>query len=146
VACIVSACDLRIGTDNCVVGYPEVRLGIPLMWGGLPLCANLIGPSRAKRMVMLDNHEKAQTLLDWGFLDEVVAEDCLDNRSMELAEEYAACPPVPLQMIKRSINALSMSTDSAIMHMETNQTILSAMSEDRDEVDKLFFKIGNKAK
>ena len=43
-----------------------------LSWSALPLCVHLIGPARAKRMVMLGQQEDARTLLDWGFLDEVV--------------------------------------------------------------------------
>ena len=46
-ACIPTACDFRIGSDDCAVGYPEVNLGINLMWRSLPLCVRLIGPARA---------------------------------------------------------------------------------------------------
>ena len=31
-ACIPTACDFRIGSDDCFCGYPEVNLGINLMW------------------------------------------------------------------------------------------------------------------
>ena len=71
-ACIATARDFRIGADDCRVSYPEVPLGMNLSWSALPLCVHLIGPARAKRMVMLGQQEDARTLLDWGFLDEVV--------------------------------------------------------------------------
>lgn len=45
-ACIPTACDFRIGSDDCFVGYPEVNLGMNLMWRSLPLCVRLIGPAR----------------------------------------------------------------------------------------------------
>ncbi len=97
-ACIVSALDLRIGTEDCFCAYPESGLGIPLSWVSLPLCVHLIGPARAKRFVILAQREKAQTLLDWGFLDEVVPGDRLLDRAMEMAAQYAAMPPVAAQM------------------------------------------------
>lgn len=132
-ACIASACDFRIGADSCAVGYPEVNLGINLMWGGLPLCVHLVGASRAKRMVMLGKHENADTLLRWGYLDEVAAEADLYEHAMNMAAAYAAQPPIATQMIKKSINAIRSHLDAAIMHMETDQNLLALMTEDRAE-------------
>ncbi|MBD3648699.1 MAG: enoyl-CoA hydratase/isomerase family protein [Pseudomonadales bacterium] len=138
-ACIATACDFRIGSDDCFCGYPEVNLGINLMWRSLPLCVRLIGPARAKRMIMLGKHEDAQTLLAWGFLDEVVPRDGLDDAALAMAKDYAGQPPIAVQMIKQSINAVSSAMDDAIMHMDTDQNILTAMTEDRNEGIKAFF-------
>ena len=138
-ACIASACDFRIGTDDCRIGYPEVNLAINLMWGGLPLCVHLIGAARAKRMIMLGNHETAATLLDWGYLDETVSSDRLIGRAREMAAEYASRPPIALQMIKQSINAIRSKLDAEIMHMEADQNLLSLNTEDRVEGMRAFF-------
>ena len=138
-ACIATACDFRVGTDDCFCGYPEVNLGINLMWQSLPLCVRLIGPARAKRMIMLGQKETAATLLDWGFLDEVVPREELDRAALALAEKYARQPPIATQMIKQSINAVSAAMDDAIMHMDTDQNILTTMTEDRNEGIKAFF-------
>lgn len=138
-ACIPTACDFRIGAEDCYCGFPEVNLGINLMWLSLPLCVRLIGPARAKRMIMLGDKENAQTLLHWGFLDEVVAAADLETRAMEMALRYAAQPPVATQMIKQSINAVSNALDQAIMHMDTDQNILTTLTEDRAEGIEAFF-------
>ena len=129
-ACIVSALDFRIGADNCYVSYPEINLGMSLAWYGLPLCVHLVGPSRAKRLVILGNRESADTLLEWGFLDEVVPEEALLERAMELAHEYASQPPIAAQMIKRSVNAISSALDQSIMHMDIDQLLLTHSTED----------------
>jgi len=129
-ACIASACDFRIGAENCLIGYPEVSLAMNLSWMALPLCVHLIGPARAKRMVILGNKEKADTLLNWGFLDEVVPEDQLLAKSMEMAAAYAAQPPIAAQMVKRSVNAISSALDQAIMHMDTDQYLYATSGED----------------
>ena len=138
-ACIPTACDFRIGADDCFMGYPEVNLGMNLMWVALPLVVHLIGPARAKRIVMLGKHETAETLLAWGYLDEVVPRAQLMERAMALAEEYAGQPPVAVQMIKQSINMISSALDSAIMHMDTDQNLLSGNTEDRREGIRAFF-------
>lgn len=132
-ACIATACDFRIGSDDCFCGYPEVNLGMNLMWQALPLCVHLIGPARAKRMIMLGANENAATLENWGFLDEVVAREDLDQAVEKMAKAYAAQPPVAVQMIKQSINAVSSALDRAIMHMDTDQNLLTATTEDLRE-------------
>lgn len=132
-ACIASAMDFRIGAEGCSVAYPEVNIAIPLSWVGLPLCVHLVGPSRAKRFVILGRQENADTLLRWGFLDEVVAPDRLMEKACEMAEEYAAQAPIAAQMIKRSINAITSSLDEAIMHMDTDQVLLAQCTRDFEE-------------
>ena len=138
-ACIPSACDFRIATDDAVCGYPEVNLGMNLMWQSLPLCVRLIGPARAKRMIMLGDKENAETLLGWGFLDQVVPVSELDQAVDQMAARYAGQPPAAMQMIKQSINAVSSGMDQAIMHMDADQNMLTARSEDRVEGMSAFF-------
>ena len=138
-ACIPTACDFRIATDDAVCGYPEVNLGMNLMWQSLPLCVRLIGPARAKRMIMLGDKENAETLLDWGFLDQVVPLSELDQAVELMAARYAGQPPAAMQMIKESVNAVSSGMDQAIMHMDADQNMLTAQSEDRAEGMQAFF-------
>ena len=138
-ACITTACDFRIGAEGCFCGYPEVKLGMNLMWHALPLCVRLIGPARAKRMIMLGEKEDAETLKEWGFLDDLVPMPTLESATLDLAENYAARPPAAIQMIKQSINAVSTAGDDAIMHMDADQNLLTADTEDRTEGIKAFF-------
>jgi len=132
-ACIATACDFRIGDETCRVGYGEVRLGMNLMWHALPTCVHLVGPARAKRMVMTGKLFDAATLMEWGFLDALVKPDALRATAGSWASELAALPPVAVQMIKRSVNAISGALDSSIMHMDTDQWLLATESEDFQE-------------
>lgn len=138
-AVIVSALDFRIAGESAFVAYPEINLGMNLSWLGLPLCVHLVGPARAKRMVILGRRETSPTLLQWGFVDEVVPDDQLADRVHALAKEYAAQPPIAAQMIKRSVNAISSALDPAIMHMDADQLLLSQLSEDHAEAIRSFF-------
>lgn len=138
-ACIVTACDFRIGALDSFCGYPEVNRGMNLQWVGLPLCVHLIGPSRAKRMIALGRNEEAQTLLEWGFYDEAVPREQLIDRAMAMARDYAGQPPIPAQMIKQSVNALVSALDRSIMHMDRDQWMLTAGTDDYREGIKAFF-------
>lgn len=138
-ACITSACDFRVGADTARMGYGEVKLGINLMWGAVPICVHLVGPARAKRMIMTGKLFDAATLLQWGFLDEVAPRAQLDDRASQWAEDLAALPPISVQMIKRSINMISGALDRAIMHMDTDQWLLTSTTRDFREAVEAFF-------
>jgi enoyl-CoA hydratase/carnithine racemase len=137
-ACIATALDVRIGARGCFVSYPEIDLGMNLSWFGLPLCVRLVGPARAKRMVILGKREPAETLAAWGFLDDVVEPEALMARAREVAAEYASKPPMMAQMIKRSVNAISGALDQALMHMDTDQFLLAQTTGDHTEAVKAF--------
>jgi enoyl-CoA hydratase/carnithine racemase len=138
-ACIATACDFRIGADDARIGYGEVKVGINLMWHAVPTCVHLIGPARAKRMIMSGKLFDAATMEKWGFLDEVVPRADLDKTARAMAEEYAALPPIAVQMIKRSINQVSGALDQAVMHMDADQWLLATTSEDFREAVAAFF-------
>ena len=131
--CIASALDFRIGADNCRCGLPENNLGMNLMWQSLPLMVNLIGPAKAKRFIMLSQNESAETLHAWGWFDEIVPADRLMERAVEMAKTYASRAPIAAQMVKRSVNAVVQALDQAIMHMDTDQYVLTTMSGDFKE-------------
>lgn len=138
-ACIATACDFRIGAENARIGYGEVKLGINLMWKAAPACVHLVGPARAKRMIMTGKLFDAATLERWGFLDEVAPLADLDARALAWAEEYAALPPMAVQMIKRSIDQVAGALDQAVMHMDADQWLLATMSNDYREAVSAFF-------
>lgn len=138
-ACIASACDFRVASDKAILGYPEINLGINLNWLGLPLAVRLIGPARAKKMVIGGENEDALTLLDWGFYDEVCPSDKLLDRAHEMARLYASKSPIAAQMIKRSVNNLVYKNDESIMHMDYDQTLLTHETKDRKEAVTAFF-------
>ena len=138
-ACIATACDFRIAQEGARIGYGEVKLGINLMWNALPLAIELVGNARAKRMVMRGDLVDAATLLDWGFLDELVAPGTLDEAARTMASHYAALPPVAVQMIKRSANACAGALSQAIMHADADQWLLASRTADFKEGVSSFF-------
>ncbi|NKB56397.1 MAG: enoyl-CoA hydratase/isomerase family protein [Alphaproteobacteria bacterium] len=129
-ACIASALDFRVGAEDCFMSFPEILIGVPLMWQSLPICVHLMGPARAKRIVISGEHVRGPTLLEWGVLDEMVATGAVSDTAMEWAKRYAAQPPIAAQMIKRSVNAISGALDRSIMHMDFDQHLLASGTED----------------
>ena len=136
--CIASACDFRIAARDGRIGYGEVKLGVNLMWHALPPCVQLVGPSRAKRMIMSGKLFSAEQLNGWGFVDEICDRDLLDAKALDWAREYAALPPIAVQMIKRSINRLSGALDDAVMHADADQWLLATKTRDFHEAVSAF--------
>ncbi len=131
-ACLATALDFRIGAHDCFIQYPEIDVGVNLMWKSLALIVHLVGPSRAKRLVAGGSRVHAETLRDWGVLDELVPRAELLDRAFAMAEHYASKPPVAAQMIKQSVNAIRFALDRAVMHMDADQNLFTQGSEDRD--------------
>jgi enoyl-CoA hydratase len=131
--CLATACDFRIAAEDAFLCYPEIDIGINLQWWGLPLITRLAGPARAKRLVIGGERIGAEVLERWGVVDEVVPAARVLPRARELARFYAGKPPVAAQMIKRSINALSGAFDEAVMHMDFDQNLLTAATDDAVE-------------
>ena len=136
--CIASACDFRIAAENGRMGYGEVKLDINLMWHAVPPCVQLIGPSRAKQMIMSGKLFPVEQLERWGFIDEVCECDSLDAKALEWAREYGALPPIAVQMIKRSINRLCGALDDAVMHADADQWLLATKTRDFHEAVSAF--------
>jgi len=128
-ACLATAMDFRIGATNCFMQYPEIDIGMNLMWKSLPLIVDLVGPARAKRLVVGGERIHAENLLQWGVLDELVAPDELISSAYKFADRYTEKPPIAAQMIKQSINALCSPAGEAIMHMDVDQNLLTRQTD-----------------
>ncbi|WP_448580677.1 enoyl-CoA hydratase/isomerase family protein [Thermaurantiacus sp.] len=137
-AALASACDFRVAASGARIGYGEVKLGINLMWQALGPLMRLVGPAKAKRLVMSGDLVPAETLFQWGFVDELADPGDLSAAALAMAEHYAALPPIAVQMVKRSVNALAAALDPAILHADTDQWLLAAKSADHREAVEAF--------
>ena len=101
--------------------------------------ADRLGLARAKRVVMSGDLFDAQTMVDWGFFDELVPAGEELARARALAAQFAALPPVAVQMIKRSANAWAGALDASIMHADADQWLLATRTADFKEGVTAFF-------
>ena len=104
---LAAACDLRIAADDARFSIPEVDLGIPLAWGGIPRLVREIGPALTKELVITCREFSAQEALGAGFLNRCVSADEVEASAVELAEQVAARPAMPVYATKRHTNAVT---------------------------------------
>ena len=102
----VAACDLRVATTETTFIIPEVDLGIPLAWGGIPRLVREIGPALTKELVLTCRPFDAAEAKAIGFINRVVAPEDLDTTVNELAENLASKTLYSLHSTKQQVNAV----------------------------------------
>ncbi len=104
---LAAACDLRIAAEDARFSIPEVDLGIPLAWGGIPRLVREIGPALTKELVLTCRPFDAAEARAAGFLNRVVPADELDAAVEELATSLARKATHTLASTKRHVNAVT---------------------------------------
>ncbi len=104
---LAAACDLRIATVDARFSIPEVDLGIPLAWGGIPRLVREIGPALAKELVITCRPFGAEEAKAAGFLNHCVSADQLDTVVDELATTISAKPRFAVEATKRHVDAVT---------------------------------------
>lgn len=104
---LAAACDLRVATEDAKFSIPEIDLGIPLAWGGIPRLVREIGPALTKELVMTCRPFDAAEAKGAGFLNRVVPAEQLDTVVDALAQQIAAKPALPIIATKRHVNAVT---------------------------------------
>lgn len=103
---LMLACDLRLVAEGTYFSIPEVDIGIPLAWGGIPRMMREIGPARTKELVMTCRPFTPEEALQMGMINRVVPVDQLAAEVDELAQQLAAKPVVPMVITKEHVNQI----------------------------------------
>ena len=104
---LAAACDLRVAGASARFSIPEIDLGVPLAWGGIPRLVREIGPALTKELVITCREFSPQEAQAAGFLNRVVTDGELDAVVQALAAQVAAKPAMPVIATKRHVNAVT---------------------------------------
>ncbi|CAI8925459.1 putative 2,3-dehydroadipyl-CoA hydratase [Brevibacillus sp. IT-7CA2] len=99
------ACDFRYAVADAKMGLTEVSLGIIPGAGGTQRLSRLIGPSKAKELILTARRIQAQEAYQIGFVN-AVAKDTEELRelAMGLADEILANAPLAVYQAKSAID------------------------------------------
>jgi enoyl-CoA hydratase len=98
------ACDLRILREGATFGFPETTLGIFPGAGGSQRLPRLIGPHRAKRLIIDGTRLGSADALEQGLVD-LVAGDDFDQVVEREADRLAALPTATIGLVKQVIDS-----------------------------------------
>ena len=112
------ATDFRVADETAVFGFPEVAIGILPSSGGTVRAARVLGPARAKQLILLGGRLSAEEAVATGLLTELVPAGGSLDRALELANGLAALPRLAVSIAKQAIDAAPESSREAALLIE----------------------------
>jgi enoyl-CoA hydratase/carnithine racemase len=126
---LAAACDLRVAARTARFSIPEVDLGIPLAWSGIPRLVREIGPAMTKELVMTCRPFTAEEARELGFVNRVVADRDLDEAVEALAAQLVKKSSFTLAATKRAVNAVSREIASTAGAWSDADSLLTALAD-----------------
>ena len=130
---IALCCDLRVASSTAELGLPEVKLGIIPGGGGTQRLARLIGPARAKDLILTGRRVGAAEALNLGLVNRVVPPATLVDAAVELASQITVNAPLAVAAAKHAVDLgldLTLDAGLALEHQQYEKVL---KSEDRLE-------------
>ncbi len=130
---ITLACDFRLAAAHAEFALPEVGLGIIPGAGGTQRLPRLVGPSRAKEMILTARRIKAAEALAMGLVNDVVEGADLSGAATELAEETAKNSPLAVAYAKAAVDVAMETSVEQGFRFETTAIRTTLASDDYAE-------------
>jgi enoyl-CoA hydratase/carnithine racemase len=126
---LMAACDLRVAAADAVFSIPEIELGIPLAWGGIPRLVREIGPALTKELVITCRRFTPAEAKAAGFVNRVVPADQLTAETEALALEVIDKPVVPVLITKEHVNAVTRTMGAGLTGFSDGDVLLGVASD-----------------
>ena len=97
------ACDIRLAVPSAKVFYPVMRLGYLPQPSDPGRLAALVGPGRARMILMAGARIEADEALAWGLIDRLCPPETLLTEARALCADALAAPPGHAARIKAMI-------------------------------------------
>lgn len=127
------ATDFRIADRTAVFGLPEVGLGILPSSGGTHRLVQMLGPARAKEIILLRDRVSAKEAYRIGLITELVDEGEALSRALALAEFVSGHPQLAVGVTKRVVDSMSDGGRAAGLELERLAYGLLAQTSEADE-------------
>jgi enoyl-CoA hydratase len=108
--------DIIIAGENATFGQPEIKVGIMPGAGGTQRLTRAVGKFKAMLICLTGKTFTGREAFEMGLASEVVADEAVLDRALELARAIAALPPIAVAQIKEVLLAgQDASLESALM-------------------------------
>jgi enoyl-CoA hydratase/carnithine racemase len=128
------SCDWRVAAADAKLGQPEIALGVIPGGGGTQRLTRLVGPARAKDLVLTGRIVDATEALQIGLVDRVVpAGQSVYEAALELVSRFVDGPAAAIRAAKQAIDAgLDLSLEDGLA-LESRLFVDLFATEDRSE-------------
>ena len=103
---LAAACDIRVAAEGTRFTIPEVDLGIPLAWGGIPRLVRELGPAVTKELVISCRPFSAAEAHGLRFINRVVPDAELEAEVETMAAQLAAKSGFLIRHTKELVDAV----------------------------------------
>ncbi len=133
------ACDFRFAAASAKLGDTSNKVGLLPDEGGAWLFPRAMGLDRALKMTLMSEIYSAARAMDLGLVTETIADDELDERTLDFCAALAAKAPLALRLSKMMM-ARAQSISLAESHIDAQMAVMIANpSEDVKEGVRAFF-------
>ena len=116
---LAMSCHFRLCSENAQFGQPEVNLGLIPGYGGTQRLTKLIGKGRSLELIMSGNMINAQTALQYGLVNYVVAQEELLNKAKSILTVINSKAPIAIaKSIQCANNAEKFNVDGYSLEVE----------------------------
>ncbi|WP_016882244.1 MULTISPECIES: enoyl-CoA hydratase/isomerase family protein [unclassified Rhodococcus (in: high G+C Gram-positive bacteria)] len=126
-------CDFRYASTTAVMSTAFVKVAFGGDLGGVWHLTRLVGPLRAKELLLLSPKLRGTELLDWGLVNDVVPPEELSARVMATATEIASYSPTAVAAARRNLQAATSLSLGDYLPLEAEQFAVCAASPDSEE-------------
>jgi enoyl-CoA hydratase len=132
-------CDLRVADERSMLGLPEVRLGVMPGSGGTQRLPRIVGPAKAKELILMGELVDAAEASAIGLVNRVSPAGQALQTAMEMAEIIAGRGPLAVREAKRAIDSAGdLSLDEGLaQELDASERIFG--SDDMVEGARAFF-------
>jgi len=132
------AADLRIGTPRTVVTTAFATVALSGDFGVAWLLDRIVGPARARELLLLAPRLDGQSCLDLGLLNRLVPEEALVEETTLLARQLADGPRLALAHMKRNLHEVPHQTLTEAMAAEVTRHKECGLTADHVEAARAF--------
>jgi enoyl-CoA hydratase len=118
-AMLALACDFRIFSDKAVFRLPEVELSVFPGAGASSNLLQLVGPARAKDIIMTTRKVSAKEAMQIGLADMIINQDDIMKKTEEFVQELLKKDPKILIRTKTLIDSMTGKELSEAEELET---------------------------
>jgi 2-(1,2-epoxy-1,2-dihydrophenyl)acetyl-CoA isomerase len=135
-ASIAFACDVRILVEGAGINLAFAAIALSCDTGSSWWLPRLVGPAKAKELLLLPRTVPSAECLSLGLVTQVVPVDRFDETVAELARTLAAGPTLAYGSIRRAVAASAgMDLETALANEAELMTLTGASADHRAAVD-----------
>lgn len=137
-ATIALLCDVTFMAEGARIGDTHVKVGITAGDGGSFIWPYLIGPHRAKDLLMTGRLIYGKEAYEMGLVNYVYPDDQMLDKAMEYAQEIAEGAPAAIRFTKMSVNRHLWDGLSRVMEFSLLSEQVTMLTDDHKEATQAF--------